>query len=350
MIVRLFAFARRDAHRLHALRAANLSFRLWSISSRSGLVGGAALPLLIMGCGDPRADGEATARNTESVPMAWTVEGQPQLEIGEADGDERYLFHEITSVVRLPNGNIAVLNAGSGEIRLYDAQGGHVRTTGGTGSGPGEYRMPARIYLTHPDSLLVFDADTRMETVLDTAARFQRSVRYEVAEDETFTRDVWLYGRMLVDGPMLPGDRPALRPALDRLPPVAVDSFRFVRLDPFGRFWTRIEPHNSDRRSEWQVYDSEGDILANVQLPARFELLDIGTDYLAGRARDRMNVERVRIYSYQAPSHWTRKEITNPPARPAANAMASAAMSANTPAAMIEDVRTEMQALLRHAA
>jgi hypothetical protein len=296
--------------------------------------------LILGGCGDPPVAGVTTGPVARAgVIDTWSLEASPLVEIGEADGDEHYLFHDIVSVVRLPNGNIAVLDAGSAQLRFYDGEGRHLRTTGGEGSGPGEYRAPARLYLTHEDSLQVFDSRTRMETTVDTAGTFVRAVRYETREDETFTRDAWLYGRMLVDGPMLPVDRRAVRGALDRIPQaMAADSFTFVIIDGFGRPWARAEPHDPEQSSRWLVYGPDGDALATVRTPARFQLQHIGARFLAGRGWDTVSVERVQVFAYDAP---------DPTARPHRSHVLSA--DAPAPESMPDDTRRAMQSVLRNA-
>jgi hypothetical protein len=53
--------------------------------------------------------------------------------------------------------------------------------------------------------------------------------------------------------------------------------------------------------STWDVLDSEGRWLCAVHLPARFTPLEIGTDYVAGLARDEDDVEQVRVYRLRKP-------------------------------------------------
>ena len=53
--------------------------------------------------------------------------------------------------------------------------------------------------------------------------------------------------------------------------------------------------------STWDVLDPEGRWLCTVQLPARFTPLEIGSDYVAGLARDEDEVEQVRVYRLLKP-------------------------------------------------
>lgn len=69
----------------------------------------------------------------------WVVEAKPALQIGTADGDPEYELYGVRGAIRLPNGTLAIANAGTSEIRYFDAQGRYVRSAGRAGSGPGEF-------------------------------------------------------------------------------------------------------------------------------------------------------------------------------------------------------------------
>ncbi len=64
---------------------------------------------------------------------------EPILDIGVLEGDRFYQFDQIVGGKRLSDGRIAVANAGSLELRYYDAEGKHLFSTGREGGGPGEF-------------------------------------------------------------------------------------------------------------------------------------------------------------------------------------------------------------------
>lgn len=263
--------------------------------SPSAAAAGVAIVLAMSACG-PSEDTTGSPDGTLAFPaQEWTV-GAPALAIGVAEGDARYLLHEIASVQRLDNGNIAVLSAGSTDLRFYDRAGLHVRTVGGKGRGPGEFIAPARIYRTHPDSLLVFDSGTGMESRFDTAGAFVWAERWEAPSDETFGRDAWLHGRTLVDGPRRPEARGPIRRLLEVAPTGAAGGFRSARVDDWGRVWLRDEPQNPEAPSAWRVYSTKGEPLATVTTPGSFEIQYIGSDYVAGRAWDGLGVQTAVIH------------------------------------------------------
>jgi hypothetical protein len=94
-----------------------------------------------------------------------------------------------------------------------------------------------------------------------------------------------------------------------------------MRGDAAGNLWVReydlfdmVEYHDEVRLSPgvwgrslrppdraWTVFDSTGQLLGNVVLPARFDLRDIGRDWIIGVWRDAMDVEHVRIYRLVKP-------------------------------------------------
>ncbi|MFC1575915.1 hypothetical protein ACFL5A_04670 [Gemmatimonadota bacterium] len=87
----------------------------------------------------------------------WIVSAEPQVVIGQVEGDERYLLNEVRGVRRLSDGRIAILDAGSRRVRLYDSAGTHLMDLGGEGDGPGEFRTPQFLGVAG-DTLFVYEA------------------------------------------------------------------------------------------------------------------------------------------------------------------------------------------------
>jgi hypothetical protein len=87
----------------------------------------------------------------------WTVSEQPVLEVGVVEGDSVYQFFRVSGVIRLADGRLAVANGGTNELRLYSSRGQYIRTVGGSGDGPGEYRGMRSIWLLPDGSVLVED-------------------------------------------------------------------------------------------------------------------------------------------------------------------------------------------------
>lgn len=70
----------------------------------------------------------------------WSVSGEPTVRIGMLDGPVEYQLSRVRGALLTPQGHVVVGNGGTGEIRWYDSAGTHLRTVGGEGDGPGEFR------------------------------------------------------------------------------------------------------------------------------------------------------------------------------------------------------------------
>lgn len=90
--------------------------------------------------------------------------------------------------------------------------------------------------------------------------------------------------------------------ALRRVPwPARIPAFDRMALDRRGRIWLR-EYVREDREEEgeersWVVLSADGRrLVARFEQPTRFEIHDIGDDWLLGVEQDALDVEHLRIY------------------------------------------------------
>ena len=91
------------------------------------------------------------------------VAPEPALSIGVLDGPDEEIFGRIASVARDDAGRFIVADGQVGEIRLFDAGGDHLRTWGGAGDGPGEFRTLAGAWPT-PEGVIVA-VDSRLDRI-----------------------------------------------------------------------------------------------------------------------------------------------------------------------------------------
>lgn len=151
----------------------------------------------------------------------WTLGAEPLVEIGALEGAEAEQLYRVRDATRLADGRIAIVNSGSQEVRVFDATGAHLRSWGGDGEGPGEFRDPTSIAPWPGDSLAVWDRRLRRLDVRPTSGEPGRTVTYpslgEVATP--------VFSHLLDDGTMvvsairiLDGE---LENGLSRLPIVA---------------------------------------------------------------------------------------------------------------------------------
>jgi len=84
-------------------------------------------------------------------------------------------------------------------------------------------------------------------------------------------------------------------PRPDRMP-----AYRDLRVDATGAVWLaehlgRAVFEVSTEPNAWEVFDSEGRWLGQVHTPGRFQVLEIGPDYVLGVRKDQLDVEHVQF-------------------------------------------------------
>ena len=105
----------------------------------------------------------------------WTVVDSPLVDIGGKAGDPAYDLAQVTGVVMLANGRLAVGVGAAYQIRFYAADGTHLASSGAKGSGPGEYQGPGGMWPFPGDSVVVSDIMLRRLTVLSDSGQLGRS-------------------------------------------------------------------------------------------------------------------------------------------------------------------------------
>lgn len=226
---------------------------------------------------------------------------EPTLEIGLIDGDEHYLFASIESVVRLPDGRVAVSDGGSSRVSFYDSDGRFAGSFGREGEGPGEFRSLSRMYVHGTDSLRVLDRRTRRVSSFDAHGEYGGQVDgYDLSQDSTFSLDAWLYGRFWIDGALMAAERVRVKAALDGLPqPRLSPGYRTVRVARDGTLFIREPGTDPEGSSVWTAIDTTGVAVAVVHMPARFEPMDIYEGELLGRWTGESGVHFARAYELQ---------------------------------------------------
>ena len=109
---------------------------------------------------------------------------EPLVRVGSLDDPDEYLFSNIEGGIRLEDGSIVVADEQSYEIRMFDARGRHVWTSGRWGEGPGEYGGVRLLRGCPGTAITVFDWKldriTRLDrdgNVIDTRALAETGVQ-----------------------------------------------------------------------------------------------------------------------------------------------------------------------------
>jgi streptogramin lyase len=138
----------------------------------------AFLAILTIGCGSGSgAEGGDLVMRVDTVGdtiivrtergSAWgpDVRLEPVLRIGELDGAEEYTFGRVAGVTMAADGSLFVLDQQARAVRVFDAEGRHLRSFGRSGGGPGELAQPSGLALDPQGRLLVSDPRNSRVTV-----------------------------------------------------------------------------------------------------------------------------------------------------------------------------------------
>lgn len=159
---------------------------------------------------------------------AWTISGEPLLDIGVVDGAAEYQLYRASSAVRLSDGRVVIANSGTNELRFYDPEGKHLATVGRSGEGPGEFRDLQRVWILPGDSLLAYDFLPSRLSLFSPDGEFIRSQHFASPDGR----------QILIRGPLNDGSIIAAGAPIWSSPGstsgVVRDSVPYYRYDPLG--------------------------------------------------------------------------------------------------------------------
>jgi hypothetical protein len=213
----------------------------------------ALIVMVATGCAAPESGRRFAVRDSAGIEIvesraasgpvgAWSVDELPSLEIGVEEGPPEYQFSQVEGALRLPDGRLVIADAGSREIRFFDADGRFQSGSGRRGDAPGEYRQIIAMGYGPGDSIWVFDYGNRRFTVLTDAGELARTLTLDptlanvsavgrLADGAFVVREFWSAGG---------GDAGAIRLGLVR-DPAAVARYTpdGARMDTIGVFLGR---------------------------------------------------------------------------------------------------------------
>ena len=156
-------------------------------------------------------------RPPEGSRLGWRIGRQPEVSIGVLEGDDPYMLFFVRDATILSDGRIVVVNTGTTELRVFNAEGTYLDTWGGEGEGPGEFTNLRHIEPLPNDSVIVWGQLDPTMTVFDPAGNYVRRVRSDRSAAEppmhyigalSATRDglilagqdpVWAEGNVVVE-------------------------------------------------------------------------------------------------------------------------------------------------------
>ena len=163
-----------------SLRAASLALLSGLLGLSSAACGGeAGAASNWAGTIDTVAGGRVQVSNPEQGAWkegeGWTL--VEEARIGSADAEGPELFGRVVDVAVDGAGKMWVADAQAQEIRVFAADGRHVRTVGRKGGGPGEFEQMGGLEVGPDGRLWVYDPGNMRFSVFDTAGTFVTSHR-----------------------------------------------------------------------------------------------------------------------------------------------------------------------------
>lgn len=172
-------------------------------------------------------------RPPEGSRLEWRIGPEPVVSIGEMEGDEPYLLHEVSSFFRMPDGRIVVANRGTEEVRVFDPFGTHLATLGGKGEGPGEFWTLGEVEPWPGDSILAWDFRDFGISIFDAGGNYGRTFFLQSGADHP--RDGPTPGATRADGTIFSVDELWYGVhGIDPASPVTADSARVEIWDGEG--------------------------------------------------------------------------------------------------------------------
>lgn len=107
---------------------------------------------------------------------AYTLADAPSLALGGRDERSEYQLQYTVGAARLSDERIVIADAGSRDLRYYDARGQHLQTVGGRGEGPGEFRNIRSIARIVGDTIVAWDPASRRISFFASDGQFALAV------------------------------------------------------------------------------------------------------------------------------------------------------------------------------
>ncbi len=93
---------------------------------------------------------------------------EEDLSIGVEEGDEKYMLNEPQDVQVTDDGTIYIMDWGDTCIKVYDSEGGYLRTVGREGVGPGEFSTPVYMDISADGKIFLMDGRNQRVVVFST--------------------------------------------------------------------------------------------------------------------------------------------------------------------------------------
>jgi hypothetical protein len=123
-----------------------------------------------------------------------------------------------------------------------------------------------------------------------------RSVRKAHTSQQLTSAYIQRYIEAQLDG-IDEGDRRLMQNMFSAVPfPETMPAYQDLQVDAEGHLWVQDYVQPGAERARWTVFDPQGVMLGVVEIPPRFRIYQIGSDFVLGRWTDELDIEHVQLY------------------------------------------------------
>jgi len=104
------------------------------------------------------------------------IEFEKELELGVEEGDNNYIFEQISGIDVDKVGNIYVLDYKGLNVKIFSKNGKYLKTIGRSGEGPGEFKNPTALSLNNNNFLIVGESMPPKLSIFDLNGNYIRNI------------------------------------------------------------------------------------------------------------------------------------------------------------------------------
>jgi len=124
-----------------------------------------------------KSDDVVVISNPKTPELKMRIVFTEELSIGEAEGDENYMFGQNIGFNTDEDGNFYVSDSDNQRILKYDPEGKYLLTIGREGQGPGEFQNLSLVRFDKDDNLYLTDAQNNRISFFDKDGKYLRQIR-----------------------------------------------------------------------------------------------------------------------------------------------------------------------------
>lgn len=161
----------------------------------------AAFLSILLGAGPLYAQARVDSLHYSALDLAgieqWSL-GAPELVLGGIDGTGPFEFQFVGPIQSLDDGGFALTNWTPPEVRIFNSDGTHRASVGGSGQGPGEFQQLTKLFRLPPDSLATWDISQGRGPVFSADGSYTRQINRPDHHPRSWVHGVFGDGRLAV--------------------------------------------------------------------------------------------------------------------------------------------------------